>query len=130
MYRELNACLGELNLPSHDRPVSHICYTNTFMRPAIEGDSLKNICVPQDFAMSIEVLTKVISILKPDLVIFASKWAWDSVGWRIAEQVSGVTFGFACHPTTGGRYWNKKVYPHGREKFISLLTDWASKAEL
>lgn len=131
MYRELNACLGELNLPSHDRAVSHICYTNTFMRPAIEGASLKKICVPQDFAVSIEVLTKVISILTPDLVIFASKWAWDSIGWIIEERVSGSSFDFVSHPAGhfSGRFWNGPAYPHGRKKFISLLKKWASKIE-
>jgi hypothetical protein len=96
------------------------------MRPAIEGDSLKNICVPQDFAVSIEVLTKVISILRPDLVIFASKWAWDSVGLRVAELVPGLSFDFASHPA-GHFYWNRESYPHGRNKFVFLLKKWASK---
>jgi hypothetical protein len=130
MYRELNACLGELNLPSHERPVSHIAYTNAFMRPAIaEGGTFKYCCVPQDIAVSIEVLSKVIATLAPDTVIFASKYAWEAVGIKVAEQFSKTTFSFVCHPTTGGRYWNKKAYLHGREKFISLLKRWAANSE-
>lgn len=129
IYREINGCLDEMNLPYSDRPVSNICYTNTFMRPATtEGGSFFKCCVPQDFAMSIEVLAKVISILTPDLVIFASKGAWDSVGKIVAEQVSGTSFDFVSHPADP-RHWNVESYEHGRKKFISLLKKWAMNVQ-
>lgn len=128
MYAEINRCLAEIDLPSIDRPVSNICYTNTFMRPAIEGgESFKHCCEEQDIDVSIATLTRVIAALTPDLVIVASKYAWDAVGRSIAKQVSGVTFDFVSHPLDP-RHWNVKSYEHGREKFISLLKKWARKA--
>jgi len=127
MYRELNSCLAELDLPSLDRPISHICYTNAFLRPASEtGESFAGCCVDQDVAVSLDVLTKVVAALAPDSVIFASKYAWDVVGWRLAEQVSATRFDFVSHPADP-HHWNVKSYEHGREKFIALLKGWATK---
>lgn len=128
MYRELNRCLVEVGLPSQNRPVSHICYANTFLRPADSGAFFKHCCVEQDVAMSIDVLTRVIAVLAPDLVIFASKYSWEVVGRRIAPQVSGTTFDFVCHPTAHF-YWNVESYNDGRIKFVSLLKKWAIKPE-
>jgi hypothetical protein len=126
MYRELNACLGELDLPAHDRPVSHIAYTNTFMRPAIgEGDSFSKCCVPQDIVVSIEVLSRVIAALAPNMVIFTSKHAWNAVGKNIALQFSEITFDSVSHPTSPFQ-WRVESYPHGRAKFMSLLKEWAA----
>ncbi len=127
MYAEINRCLAEVDLPSLDRPVSNICYNNTFMRPATEGESFKHCCEEQDIVVSIDTLTRVIATLKPDLVIFVSKYAWDAVGWRIAKQIASVNFDFVSHPLDP-RHWNVKSYEHGREKFISLLKKWARKA--
>ena len=128
MYRELNSCLTELNLPSLDRPVSHVCFTNTFMRPARDsGGSFRHCCAERDVVASIDILTRVISTLSPDLVIFTSKYAWDAVGWRVAGQVSATTFDFVSHPADPF-HWNVKSYEQGREKFRSLLRKWATKA--
>jgi hypothetical protein len=128
MYHVLNGCLKELDLPSQDRPISHICYTNTFLRPADSGISFRSRCVPQDVVVSIDTLTKVVAVLAPDLVIFASKYAWEVVGQRVAEQVTGTAFDFVSHPTAHF-YWDVESYPHGREKFRSLLNKWATKPE-
>ncbi len=128
MYRELNSCLAELVLPSLNRPVSHICFTNTFLRPARDsGGSFKHCCVDQDVNVSIDSLTKVIAALAPELVIFTSKYAWDVSGWRVAKQVSGTAFDFVSHPTDP-YHWNVDSYEHGRKKFISLLSRWTAKA--
>lgn len=127
MYREINNCLEELGLPSQDRPVSHICYTNTFLRPAHEsGASFKYCCVDQDIQVSIDVLTRVISALSPAIVIFASKYAWDAVGCRLAGQFTGLTFEFVSHPTDPF-HWNVESYDHGRAKFLALLNRWTTK---
>ena len=128
MYAEISRCLGEIDLPSIDRPVSNICYANTFMRPATDGESFKHCCEERDVVVSIATLTRVIAALTPDLVIFASKYAWDVVGWSLAKQIPGITFDFVCHPIDP-RHWNVTSYEHGRKKFITLLNKWAGKAE-
>ncbi len=127
IYREINACLAELNLPFHDRPVSNISFTNAFMRPATEsGNSFKYCCVEQDVAESVKVLTDIISILRPDIVIFVSKYAWDTVGWKIKSQVKETAFDFVSHPADPF-HWNDESYEHGRDKFIMLLKKWKEK---
>ena len=127
MYRELNACLLELQLPSTDRPVSHVGFTNAFLRPARDnGGSFKACCSTHDVDVSIDILTKVITVLAPDSVIFASKYAWDVVGWRIEQRFSDTTFSFVAHPTAHF-FWNVDSYEHGRAKFIDLLKSWAAK---
>ena len=131
IYRELNSCLAELDLPSPDRPISHICFTNTFMRPARHRGTFKGCCVDRDIELSNEVVARVIKALDPDLVIFASKYAWDMVGGNVAKRFSGITFDFVYHPAR--HYWwngrsNPKSHEHGRKKFLSLLKNkWAVK---
>jgi hypothetical protein len=129
MYREINRCLAELDLPSQDdRPVSHISYTNTFSRPARDsGGSFKDCCVDQDVVESIRMVTKVIEALSPNLVIFVSKYAWDVIGANIAKQISEPKFDFVSHPTDPF-HWNVESYQHGRRKFVTLLKEWAAKA--
>jgi len=129
MYHVLNRCLQELGLPSQDRPVSNVCYTNTFMRPADSGKSFEKLCGEQDVVVSMDVLTKVITALAPDMVIFASIYSWKTVGLNVVNQFPETSFDFVCHPTTGGYGWNKKSYHHGKEKFISLLKKWTTKPE-
>jgi len=54
IYRELNRCLEEIELPDSDRAISHIAFMNTFFRPAAhEGESFQKCCVPEDFGVSI-----------------------------------------------------------------------------
>ena len=129
MYLEIKRCLDKFVLPSPDRSISHIAYTNTFMRPAnVPGQSFEHYCKEQDITASVDVLTKVITALSPDLVIFASVYAWGAVGRRLAKHFPETKFDFVCHPTTGGLHWNRKTCPNGREKFVSLLNKWADKA--
>jgi hypothetical protein len=128
MYRELNRCLAELHIPSQDRPVSHICFTNAFLRPASHpGKSFKECCADQDVATSISVLIEVIAALAPELIVFTSKYAWAKVGSTVAERFSGIEFHFVSHPTDSF-HWNVKSYDHGRKKFVSLLQKWAENA--
>jgi hypothetical protein len=124
MYRELNACLAELNLQTEDRPVSHIAFTNAFMRPAKKGASMRHTYVHQDISVSLDVLTKVFSALRPDVVVFASMFAWRAVGVNFQDGLPGVEFKFVSHPADP-RHWNKRSYQHGRTKFINILKIWS-----
>ena len=125
MYREidkyLRACSPELD--AAERATSHIAYTNAFLRPAAErGKSFMPCCTTEDRERSIEVTNAVIKTLQPDLVIYLSKYAWDCVGWQVADLNPSVIFDFTSHPTDPF-HWPVKDYPHGREKFIKLLNE-------
>ena len=127
MYREINASLRELNYPTPDRPISHACFTNTFLRPAsISGQSFMHCCTNRDIYLSLEVLSSVLSTLSPHQVIFASKYGWDSVGVSLAKQFPNMIFDFVSHPADPF-HWNVQAYPHGRNKFMSLLKRWAGQ---
>jgi len=66
-------------------------------------------------------LDQVIQIIKPDIVIFVSKYAWDVGGQKIKEKHKNIVVDFVCHPGTGGRYWHNEEYPHNKKKFMQLL---------
>jgi hypothetical protein len=124
MYRELSGCLGELGLEFRDRAVSLVSYTNTFMRPARDsGGSFMHCCSQQDVETSVETLAGIIQVLKPDMVVFTSVYAWNIVGKTLAGRVDGVLMDFVSHPTDPF-HWNVESYPNGRKKFISLLQNW------
>lgn len=121
IYRELNKNL-ELHFKNsgNERAMSNVAYMNGFQRPANAGDSIKNFLTQIDKDISSDVLNQVIEIIKPDLVLFVSKLAWDELRpmLKIDEKIK---VDFTCHPTTGGRYWHKKEYKHGRKKFNKII---------
>lgn len=121
MYRELNRCLAVHGLPYEDRAISHVAFANAFYRPAAEaGESIKNCGVPLDHAKSREITEAMIRVLQPDLVIFVSKYSWDSNGRFVAENLPETVFDFTSHPVDP-RHWNVSTYAHGRGKFMKIL---------
>jgi hypothetical protein len=122
MYREINRCIGSLELSAEDRPVSNIAFTNAFLRPAVYGDSFKHICTDLDRLKSREITTQVIRALKPDLVVYVSKEAWYQSGQHLAEEITDVKFESVSHPADP-RHWNVKSYSDGRAKFIKILNE-------
>ena len=123
MYRSINRSLKEVLTTNADRAVSHIAYTNSFYRPAEEpGESIKHFCSPLDIEKSLDITSHVIQSLAPDIVVFVTKYSWDNVGWRIAEQFPNIQFEFTAHPADR-RWWNRANYEHGKDKFISILED-------
>lgn len=120
MYRELNSCLNDLRLPMIERSISHIAFMNTFFRPAsIPGESFKHYCQALDIEESLRVLPKIIEILSPDLVIFTSKYSWDSIGCSL-QISSSIKRDFVSHPADPF-HWNVDSYSHGKAKFIKIL---------
>ena len=121
MYRELNACLGNIGLPQSDKPISHICFMNTFCRPAaIPGSSFKHCCCSRDIEEAKDVLNQVMPVIKPEVVVFASKFSWESVGQFAAPIWPTCKFAFVSHPTDPF-HWNVVSYRHGRTKFMDIL---------
>jgi hypothetical protein len=123
IYREINRRLAELPLESSDRAVSHIAFMNAFYRPAnIPGESFKHGCTPLDVDRAIDITKEIVGVLEPNLVIYVSKYSWDTVGWKIAESLAPDSFHFTSHPGDPF-YWTRTGYPHGRKKFEQILRD-------
>jgi hypothetical protein len=122
MYRELNACLAAGGLRGGARPISHIAFMNAFLRPAaVPGESFKHSCHPKDIDTAKEVIGHVVLLMKPDLVVFATKYGWDSVGRFLAPLWPSCQTAFVSHPTDPF-HWNVTSYAHGRSKFIEILS--------
>jgi hypothetical protein len=105
------------------RSMNSCAFMNGFQRPSHKtGDSIKKSYKKDDFTNSTQVINEVLKIIKPELVIFVSKFAWDVLGKSIKEKNESINFDFVCHPGTGGRYWHNKNYPNGANKFTTLLS--------
>lgn len=123
IFKELDKKLSSYVDTSKGRAMTFASFMNCFQRPANTGDSIKKLSCEMDSKISIDTISSVIETINPDIVIFTSKYAWDSVGWKLAEKYrrNNILFDFVCHPGTGGRYWHNKNYKHGASKFIEIL---------
>ena len=121
LFRELEKNLA-LFIPKYNgRSINSCAFMNAFQRPSKNGITIKHFAKQTDFIVANKILKEVIKIINPSLVIFVSKYAWDSVGYEIAKSFPKIRFEFVCHPGTGGRYWHNPNYKHGIEKFKSIL---------
>lgn len=123
IFRELENKMAKYITNFNGRAMNSCAYMNGFQRPSPAiGDSIKYFCKEIDFIKSAEVISEVIRVIEPKLIIFVSKFTWDALAWRITKQHPNTKFDFVCHPGTGGRYWHKKGYKHGVNKFLSLIS--------
>jgi len=126
MYREINRCLDEHGLKYDERAISHVAFTNAFFRPAtVPGGSIRDCGEAIDHGKSREITAAMIRVLQPDLVIYVSKFAWDSNGRFLAADMPEFSFEFTSHPANP-RHWNVASYAHGRPKFMSILEKFFS----
>ena len=95
----------------------HIAFMNAFQRPSLQGETMKGKETEKDFSVSADVIRRVVDILKPDTVIFASKYAWEKFHTAVGERAK---IEWVYHPTGNkGIWWSQK---YGKEKFAALLT--------
>lgn len=121
IYREINRCLNEVMDTDLKNAFSHVSYMNAFQRPAIEGNSIKDVAREIDVKKSSETIEEVIKSLKPDIVIFLSIYSWKKLSFILTKKNPEIQFDFVCHPTGAWGYWNRKNYSNGRSKFINIL---------
>ncbi|PID26528.1 MAG: hypothetical protein CR982_09655 [Candidatus Cloacimonadota bacterium] len=95
-----------------DGAKEQIFFMNYFQRPAIEKRSFKNVCTQLDKDEADKNLRKVISILKPDLIIFVSKYAVvvaeETELWKFTNTINCI-YTYTNHPSTV--WWNKATRP-------------------
>lgn len=90
IYMCIEGCLRKANLESEigKKLINEIAFTNFFIRPALEGQSffVNDYCKKIDIEKSIDILTKVVIELKPDVIIFTSKRINDQLGGKIKKN--------------------------------------------
>lgn len=119
IYKELNRCLGLLGYYRGRRPMSHVAFMNAFQRPADCGESLRWLAKDIDFRNSQNVVSSVIRSIRPQMTVFTSKYAWDTIGSHIEGRRMNTKINFVYHPACP--WWNRKDSKHGRNKFDALL---------
>lgn len=105
-------------------PLQSIAYMNYFQRPAEEsGKSLK--VQPRDILEATSVVGEVVSVLEPQLVVFASRLAWRHIMTALSDQLqqAGIRTLDVPHPATS--WWNRRSRPMkgqtGRQRFVSAI---------
>ena len=122
-YRKLEIEMSErLGISSQTKALSTIVYMNGFQRPLPQSaTSIKKFCRSIDIEIGVKTIDQVIDIMKPDVVLFISKLAWEKLGKRLAEKNLNKGVEFTCHSGMGGRYVRKKDYEHSVEKVKKLI---------
>lgn len=129
LYREVNKIIANIlnKDPKSENFFEYVSYYNYFLRPAYpKGNSFKKVCKEQDLNVALNAFKEIINIIKPDLIYFFSKYAWECMKKGELNSLSGK-IDFSPHPTSS--WWNRKNYYldnettllTGREKFIAFL---------
>ncbi|MGA6096616.1 hypothetical protein ACPESN_01895 [Stutzerimonas marianensis] len=111
-------------------PFDQIAYMNYFQRPAqITGRSLVHTSLDRE--RSADVFLRVMSAIKPDLVIFCSKLAWRAMqSSNVANTEADPRFAVTPHPAT--RWWHTKMKKHngktGKDLFVEAIRQHKSTA--
>lgn len=121
IYKEINSRMSEIIDTEESRALNEIVLMNGFQRPAPEvGESIKYFTTEKDFEIGARTIENVIRIVKPEIVLFVSKYSWDNLKYKLSVS-SNIKFDFVCHPGTGGRYWHNASYEHGISKFREII---------
>lgn len=119
---------------------------NYFLRPADDRQSFESICLDRDCDEAVRVFYAILEILKPDVIVFTSRFAFNHAEWidfpknfncglRVYAEKHHMNYVFTEHPSCS--WWNRvaKVktgssddYFHGltsRQFFVeSLRKNW------
>jgi hypothetical protein len=105
-------------------PLQSIAYMNFFQRPAqVSGASIA--VDSRDVAEASSVVAEVASILRPQLIVFASRLAWRHAKGSLAGHLAlmGIETLDLPHPATS--WWNRPSGPMGkqtgRQRLISAV---------
>ena len=120
----LRAYFGEKAERTH---LQHFAFMNFYQRPAFRrGESLTEDACKHDRQVACETLSEVVSVLKPDIVIFLSKKAYGAAYSSIEMWQHHPAVHAFPHPTCC--WWNRKTKNGiARESFARLLqTVWGT----
>lgn len=98
-------------------------YYNYFLRPATGGRTFRSFCKPIDRKVAGTALCGILEIVKPDIVIFASKYAYDEFTKYIkSSKYNDTRIEFVYHPSSTFHQWEKD--PNSKQKFERLLKEY------
>lgn len=115
MFGNIDKALKEAG---YSQGIQSVAFMNAFQRPAIgKGKSIKKSISVIDIEKSIQVVNKVIEIIKPKYICFVSKYSYN----KISKSVNFKHINAVAHPTCP--WWRNKTKKGiiGRELFIKLL---------
>lgn len=115
-----------LTVPGATSPLQSIAYMNYFQRPA-ERPGKSILACARDGAEADRVVGAVSAILKPDLVVFATRLGWRYARRGLVQALADSGIGTANVPHPATSWWNRPSRPMqgrtGRQCFIESVTD-------
>lgn len=126
IYRSLCALRGG----DFESQCRSIAIYNYFLRPAFNNNGTKGFgdkkyCTEDDRTVAFEAFCGVVGILKPDIVVFLSKFSFITFQ-KHNKSFKDVVIENVSHPSSP--WWNKNGGVYGRQKFESLLREhWVKK---
>lgn len=121
IYRRMEKALIDAGIPADDSVFKHVAFMNAFQRPAKEGDSIQAKKVDNDVAA--DTIDQVISVLKPDRVLFVSTKARKTLAKRLSMVSDGVK-----HPASP---WWYRLHRNetAKDRFTRLITEYLKAKE-
>jgi len=121
-FKSLEQILSQSLKDKSSKAINNIIFMNAFQRPANHrGQSIKGLAVEHDFQVAVDTISQVINIVKPNFVIFVSKYSWENVGTKLQKE-ENVFYDYTVHPAAFGD-WNDETNTHSKYKFLKLLQD-------
>lgn len=105
---------------------SSISIYNYFLRPAFDngktkGFGVNNYCTETDRDVAFEAFCGIVNVLKPDLIIFLSKFSFETF-IKDNKSLDVDNIKYVVHPSSA--WWNRNGGSYGRENFKNLLLDY------
>jgi len=121
-FKSMKNLMNEANIAYDKYLLQETGFYNYFLRPAIgiKGKmSFRHYCKPLDMQVSYVALCEIINAIEPDIVIFVSKYAWESFG---KTELGKTKIEFVRHPAHPASWYNKDG--NGLPKFEKLLKEY------
>jgi len=105
-----------------------VAFYNYFLRPALDNGKdkgFKKVYKDIDGEVAFAAFCGILEAIKPDIVIFASRFAWDKMQYfkkKTNKEFENVVIEKVSHPSSP--CWNKNNGVYGRQKFKNLLQEY------
>ncbi|MBN2294018.1 MAG: hypothetical protein JXM70_16450 [Pirellulales bacterium] len=106
IYRNIEKAMIEAGFPKRENMFSYVAYMNCFQRPAMKGDSIRNVMEDLDKEKSKQVLEGVVHAIKPDYICFVSSFAWHTIGKHM--EFNGLKEDPMHTPHPACCWWHRK----------------------
>ena len=116
--KNIDGAIREVYHDAEENAFNEIASCNYFLRPSDNKKNFKKLCTERDCEESVKVFHKILDYLKPELLVFTSKFAFDHAEWIDFPQYFGcglwdyaaehnMDYFFTEHPSSS--WWNRVV---------------------